>query len=199
MRGLRDEAATPSIRERLWQNTTRQLERLTRLVDELLDVARVKGATMELQRTDVELGELARVVLDRFSVHLEREHIRASIDAPRPVRGHWDRSRLEQVVTNLLGNAVKFGQGRPIEIRVRNVELGAELSVRDHGIGVAPEQQQMIFDRFQRGVSSRHYAGLGLGLYITRRIVEAHGGRLELSSALGQGSTFTVQLPVAAT
>jgi PAS domain S-box-containing protein len=197
MRGLRGTAAiTPEVGERLWENATRQLERLTRLIQELLDVARIDGARLELARADVELGELAREVLDRFSLVLERANIAATLEAPTPVRGSWDRSRLEQVLSNLLANAIKFGQGRPIEVRVRAVEdVGAELSVRDHGIGVPHEQQALIFERFQRAVSSRHYAGLGLGLYITRQLVEAHGGRLALSSPPGEGAMFTVQLP----
>jgi signal transduction histidine kinase len=175
----------------------RQLDRLARLVNELLDVASIDGARLELQRNDVELGELAGEVIERFSVELERKRIDTRLEAPLPVRGRWDRSRLEQVLSNLLANAIKFGEGKPIEVRVRESKLGAELSVRDRGIGVSAAQQSSIFDRFQRAVSSRHYAGLGLGLYITRQIVEAHGGRIDLASEEGQGATFTIHLPVA--
>ncbi|HEX8953404.1 MAG TPA: ATP-binding protein, partial [Polyangia bacterium] len=116
--------------------------------------------------------------------------------ADRPVVGFWDRTRLEQVVTNLVTNAMKFGAGQPIEIAVGAADHRASLAVTDHGIGIPPDQQALIFDRFQRGgVSSRHYAGLGLGLHIVRQIVEAHHGAIAVASTPGRGSTFTVTLP----
>jgi signal transduction histidine kinase len=107
----------------------------------------------------------------------------------------WDRSRLDQAITNLLSNAMKFGAREPIEVFVGERDGQAVLRVRDHGIGVAPEAQSRIFDRFERAVSADHYPGLGLGLYVTSRIVEAHNGRITVESRPGEGTTFTVLLP----
>jgi signal transduction histidine kinase len=112
--------------------------------------------------------------------------------------GEWDRVRLEQVVTNLLSNAAKYGSSRPVEVTVSGDGTTAVLSIRDHGIGIPPEHQSRIFERFERAVSDRHYGGLGLGLWIVRQIVEALGGSIRVESETGEGSTFTVLLPKAA-
>ncbi|RYZ45528.1 MAG: ATP-binding protein, partial [Myxococcaceae bacterium] len=110
----------------------------------------------------------------------------------------WDRPRLEQVVVNLVDNAIKYGQGRPIDIRLETRDGHAVLTVRDQGIGIAAESLPRLFGRFERAVSERHYGGLGLGLYITRTLVEAMGGTVRVESQLGQGAVFTVDLPLRA-
>ncbi|MEO6953934.1 MAG: ATP-binding protein [Polyangia bacterium] len=199
IRGLRDstDATTDeALRTRLFRNAERQVARLARLVQELLDVTRIDGGRMGLIIDDVDLCEVARDVLERFAPELQRDQIEAHLSADQPVVGRWDRTRLEQVATNLVGNAIKFGRGRPIHLTVSLVDGRGELAVRDQGIGIAHDQQTLIFERFQRAVSSRHFAGLGLGLYITRQIVESHGGTLRLQSVEGEGSSFTVRLPM---
>jgi signal transduction histidine kinase len=115
-----------------------------------------------------------------------------------PIVGRWDPSRLEQVVTNLMTNAAKFGAGKPIEIRIERSGADAQLTVTDHGIGIDPARCRHVFDRFERAVPSSRYGGLGLGLYIARSIVVAHGGTITVESELGAGSTFTVTLPCSA-
>jgi signal transduction histidine kinase len=115
-----------------------------------------------------------------------------------PVVGQWDRLRLEQVLVNLLSNAAKYGAGHPVTVTVEAVGACGRLSVADGGIGIAPEDHERIFERFERTASAQHFTGLGLGLWITRRIVEALGGTIRVKSAQGQGSTFTLELPVAA-
>jgi signal transduction histidine kinase len=97
---------------------------------------------------------------------------------------------------NLLSNAVKFGSGRPIEVAVERDQELARLTVTDHGIGIAPDQQSRIFERFERAVSSRHYGGFGIGLWVARQLVEAHGGSILVASRTGEGSRFTVSLPL---
>ena len=173
----------------------RQTRRLTALVNELLDVSRLRVGRLELRLEDLDLAELARDSIRQVEDELDRSGSRIALRAEAPATGCWDRVRLEQVVTNLLVNAVKFGEGRPIAVTVQVEADLARLAVADQGIGIPPEQQERIFGRFERAASPEHYAGFGLGLYIAREIVEAHGGRIQLDSTPGLGSTFTVELP----
>jgi signal transduction histidine kinase len=113
-----------------------------------------------------------------------------------PVRGCWDRLRVSQVVTNLLSNAVKYGGGKPVEVEFGPRADRAWLQVRDRGIGIEPGDLSQIFERFERAVSSRNYGGLGLGLYIVKRIVESHGGTIRVESTPGEGSAFVIELPL---
>ncbi|OFX24221.1 MAG: hypothetical protein A2V77_01640 [Anaeromyxobacter sp. RBG_16_69_14] len=173
----------------------RQGTRLNRLIGELLDVSRIESGRPELDLSEVDLGTIVREVAARFEPELAGARCRISIRCTGSVVGRWDASRLDQVVTNLVGNALKFGAQRPIEIDCTQEAGVARLAVRDHGIGVDPAHQARIFERFERAVSSWNYGGLGLGLYISRRIVEAHGGTINVESQLGAGSTFIVELP----
>jgi signal transduction histidine kinase len=193
---LKSGAPDPQLRAAL-DLMDRQVDRLTKLVQSLLDVARIAGGRLELQPEDVDLGELVREVAQRFAGEAEQAASRLEVltDSETPLRGRWDPTRLEQVVTNLLSNAIKYGAGKPIEIRVGGNANQVTLAIRDQGIGLSAEDAGRIFRRFERAVSSRFYGGLGLGLYITRQITEAHGGDIAVASALGEGSTFTVTLP----
>jgi signal transduction histidine kinase len=164
-------------------------------VSELLDISRIRLGRLELQPEPVELGELVRGVMEQLEEEpawVASEH---TLHVEGPVTGRWDRSRMEQVVGNLLSNAVRYGQGKPVDVTVRARDGEAWLLVRDRGIGIEPEALKRIFERFERA-ASRNFGGLGLGLYITRQIVEAHGGTISVESELGVGSTFTVKLPV---
>jgi signal transduction histidine kinase len=172
-------------------------DRLNHLVDGLLDVSRIETGRLPLALAEVDLGEVVRDVVERFEPELTRAGCPVSIRGDASVMGRWDRSRLDQVVTNLLANAVKFGLGKPIEIVLEEHAGVARLVVRDHGIGIDEDEQPRIFERFTRAVSSSNYGGLGLGLYISRCIVEAHGGRIGVLSERASGSTFTVELPCA--
>ena len=171
-----------------------QTERLARLVENLLDVARINAGQLHLDLEDLELSALARGVIERFAPQLERANCPVIVIA-EPVTGRWDRLRLDQVISNLVGNALKYGAGMPIEVRVSRLGDRARLSVKDSGIGIAVEALERIFARFERAVSVREYGGLGLGLYITRQIVEALGGTVTAASEPGKGSEFTVELP----
>ena len=173
----------------------RQGERLNRLIDELLDVSRIEIGPLPLDLRDVELGAIVRDVVERFEGDLSRVGCPVAIQGNGAISGCWDRSRIDQVVTNLLSNAVKFGAGKPIEILFGEQAGTAWLTVRDHGIGIEQAQQARIFERFARVVSIQSYGGLGLGLYVSRRVVEAHGGRLRVDSQPGSGSSFTVEIP----
>jgi PAS domain S-box-containing protein len=169
--------------------------RLTVLVDQLLDLSRISSGRLALERARVDLGALARDVVADFQEAAARAGASISLHVDGAVVGSWDGARLEQVATNLLTNALKYGSGRPIEVRVAERDGKALLSVRDQGIGIAREHQARIFERFERVVSAREYGGFGLGLWIVRQIVEAHGGAIAVESAPGVGSAFVVELP----
>lgn len=174
----------------------RQVDRLTRLVDDLLDVSRMTEGRLTIERAEVDLAALVRDVVSRFEIEATRAGCRVTLLVDGQVRGRWDPLRLEQIVVNLLSNALKFGHGKPIEIRVGCDERSALLEVCDHGIGISAEARERIFKRFERAVADRSYRGLGLGLYIVERIVAAHGGTIAVASEPGQGARFTVTLPL---
>jgi signal transduction histidine kinase len=144
----------------------------------------------------VDLVDVARQSVARLRTELFRSSSLLSMTAPAELVGSWDRSCLEQVVGNLLSNAAKFGQGKPIDLRIEREGPFARLVVQDRGIGIGPEAQKGIFDPFERAVSSRNYGGLGLGLYIVKTIVEGLGGTVTVQSGPQQGATFTVKLPI---
>jgi signal transduction histidine kinase len=173
----------------------RQGKRLTKLITDLLDVTRLSRGALDLHCEEVDLAALVGEVVARYRPELERAGCALSLQLA-PVLGEWDPMRLDQVVLNLLANAAKFGARKPIEVTVARAGDYARMTVCDHGIGVDPAQQQRIFQRFERGVSSHSYGGLGLGLYICQRIVESHKGTIGVDSRPGQGATFTVQLPL---
>ena len=176
------------------QRVLRSTNRLEHLVNELLDVARIEQGQAALRPPRWTSGRwCARWCNTSSSIWPSR--LRLSVKCPSPVVGSWDASRLEQVVTNLLANAIKFGAGQPIEVMVRDAGPAAELQMRDHGIGIPADRVPKIFDRFERAVSNTHYGGLGLGLYLARSIVESHGGSITVESRVDEGSTFTVRLP----
>ncbi|MDC0676284.1 sensor histidine kinase [Sorangium atrum] len=185
----------PQAMGRQIDRALRQAARLTRLNSELLDVSRINAARLRLDVVEVDLGEVVRDALARFKLDLARAGCAVSLRERGRVVGLWDGSRVDQIVSNLLANAIKFGAGKPVEISIGGEAGTARLSVRDHGIGIDPAHQAQIFERFERAVSDRHYGGLGLGLYISRRIAEAHGGSIRVQSALGAGATFIVELP----
>ncbi len=171
------------------EGSLRQTRKLTRLMDDLLDVTRITAGRLRLEPEEVDLGALARQVA---AVHAGA--ISISIAGDGDSTGYWDRHRLEQVLDNLISNALKYGAGKPVEVTVRPMPAAVELRVRDHGIGVAPGDRRRIFNRFERAVSGRRYGGIGLGLWIARRIVEAHQGSIRVESAPGEGATFVVEL-----
>ncbi len=173
----------------------RQAKRLNSLVEQLLDVARLGRGVLELDREEADLSEILKDVCGRFGASLSNAGCILTLSAPAPVRGRWDRMRMEQVITNLLSNAIKFAHSSTIDAGVEADADTARLFVRDRGVGIPPDDQERIFERFERAAASRHFGGLGLGLYITRQIVEAHGGTIRVMSTQGQGSTFIVKLP----
>jgi len=185
---------TPGRLEAKIDRIARQVTRLTTLVNGLFDVLRITQSRMTLACEEVDLAEVVRDVIAQTQDLLQIAESPIALRAD-PVVGFWDRARIETVVSNLLSNAAKFGAHKPIEVSVTAANGGARLVVADHGIGIAPEAQRRIFRKFERAVPVEHYGGFGLGLWIVRQIIEAHGGGIQIDSRLGEGSTFTVELP----
>ncbi|XYH97360.1 AAA family ATPase [Sorangium sp. So ce1128] len=174
----------------------RQIARLGHLVNELLDVTRLNAGRLTLARSPVDLAALTLEVAERMSQQLADARCGIQLELDEPVVGRWDPSRMEQVLINLLSNAMKYGAGGPIHVVVRGQPDRALLLVRDHGMGIVEADQARIFERFERAVSVRNFGGLGLGLYIVRWIVTSHGGTVRVESKPGAGATFIVELPL---
>jgi PAS domain S-box-containing protein len=174
------------------------VDRLDRLLEQLLDITRIRAGRLTLRR---EQTDLQTIVVDCTTALKEEAKALGScirLQGADSVIGNWDAARIHQVVLNLLSNAIKYGAGLPIEITVSSMNSRvARLQVKDSGIGITEEMQQKVFERFQRATSQNHVSGLGLGLYIARQIVELHGGNIKVESELGKGSIFIVELPIA--
>lgn len=181
----------------LLQDSDRQIKRLSMLIETVLDMSRIQDGTLSLNREKTDLVDLVRTVITHFSHQLAAGKCAILLEADQPVFGLWDSIRLEELIVNLLTNAMKYGKGKPIKIRVRETQGKAFLEVQDQGIGIATKDRERIFERFERAVSLREFGGLGIGLYIAHQIALAHGGNIRISSKLGKGSTFVVELPLA--
>lgn len=178
------------------EKTDSELKRLERLIEDLLNVTRISAGSLELDLQELDLSALVRETVDRHEAAARKAKCEVHTRLEPGVVGIWDHARLEQVVVNLLTNAIKYGAGKPIEVSVEKLDGYARFSVRDHGIGIAKEAQASIFERFGRVAPIQHYGGLGLGLYISHEFVAAHGGHITVESEPGQGSTFSVDLPL---
>jgi signal transduction histidine kinase len=175
--------------------TRRQVDRLAALVATLIDVSRITSGRVQLSRQLADLVEVIRSVAERFGEELARSGSELRFERGAPIWGDFDVSRIDQVLSNLLSNAIRYGRGRPIAVGAASERDTARFWVEDHGIGIAPEHQTRIFQRFERAAPSTNYAGLGLGLWISRQLVEAMGGTLSLRSTVDTGSVFTVEIP----
>ncbi|QSQ28532.1 PAS domain-containing sensor histidine kinase [Pyxidicoccus parkwayensis] len=188
----------PALSEQLAPRTQvleRQLSRLGGLVNTLLDVSRLAAGKLSLEPREMDLAQLVRQMADAFAEEFKKAGSELTLHVDGPLQGTWDPLRVEQVLVNLLSNAAKYGAGRPVEVSLVGEGHTAVLAVKDHGIGISEDGMSRLFGKFERAVSERHYGGLGLGLYITRQIVEAMGGSITVRSAQGQGSTFILRLP----
>ena len=192
---LAEEAGSPTLHERV-AKATLALKRLGLLIDSLVDVTRLTGAPPRLRREQLDLAALVREVVEGAAPMLRGARCNVELGGDAQVRGRWDRLRLEQIANNLLSNACKYGAGQPIAIRVERAGERARLSVRDHGVGIAREDQARIFERFERARAKPHAWGLGLGLWIAQQAVAAHGGTIYVASEPGHGATFVVELPL---
>jgi signal transduction histidine kinase len=195
LRARRGNAALAETLAPLLESFRKQTRRLSRLVDDMLDISRIHAGKLVLRRSRMDLAELARDVIGRVWPQVGGAGAGMTLEAPLPVVGEWDADRLEQALTNLLTNAARYGQGKPVHVSVRRDGTDAVMEVGDEGQGIAPEDQERIFGKFERAVNRNEVAGLGLGLFIVQNIVGLHGGSVDVKSTVGQGSVFTVRLP----
>lgn len=198
VRNRSDPARLVEMFEPRLENAHDQVKWLCELVDELLDVTRLHAGHLDLRTERADLLTLARDSIERCESLLTEAGCVVRFEA-ESVWGTWDAARIEQVLVNLLTNAAKYGAGKPVHIKVTGADGRAVLQVRDAGIGLAADELGRVFGAFERTDAARNYGGLGLGLYISRQIVEAHGGAIHVQSdGPGRGSTFTVELPARA-
>ncbi len=192
-----DDAYSKQRVDRLSEQTIKALSRLERLIDEMLDISRIRTGKLTLQKEKVDLVQLTKDLLKR----MEYQFIEANVSPPqlsfkKSPCGFWDPLRIEQVLTNLLTNALRYGNGGRVEVGIDERERTAHFWVKDHGIGISIEDQKKIFEKYERVRNASEVSGLGLGLFIAHQIVKSHGGQFFLESEMGRGSTFSVSLPL---
>lgn len=174
----------------------RQIRSMIRLLDDMLDVSRVRTGKLAMSPAPFDLAELGRRVVEAIGEQAANTGVAVTLQAPEHLPLEGDEFRVEQVINNLLTNALRYGRGKPVAVTVGSRAGEAFVSVRDQGMGIAAEDQERVFQQFERAEGAAQVAGLGLGLYIARQIAEAHRGRLEVSSAPGEGSDFVLTLPL---
>lgn len=195
----KSEAITGHELTRQLEPALRQLDRMVTLVQNLLDVTRIRTRRFVIDPEPCDFVEITREVVSELTDQVRMSGSSLELEtycdeAP----GDWDRTRVEQVIANLVSNAAKYGSGKPIVVSLSQVDGEVALTVKDQGTGIAAADQARIFDPFERAASTYRAQSLGLGLYIVREIVKAHGGSIQVDSVPGQGSSFTVRLPAAA-
>jgi PAS domain S-box-containing protein len=188
------EGLDPRIRTRL-ERACRSGDRLVTLVDTLLDVSRITTGSLTLVPGAFDLTVAVQEVVDRFREHAARAHSPVTVRSSGPILGSWDRLRIEQVVTNILVNALKYASGTPVDIMLTGNDGEATIRIADGGPGIPESEWERIFRRFERAAPMRNFGGLGLGLYVARQIVEAHGGTIELAPGRARGAEFVIRLP----
>lgn len=178
------------------ESVEQQTDRLSKMITDLSNVSLITTGRMKLEPKKGDLSEIVKGVIERVPVTMHRADYPIAFHADSAISGMWDRLRIEQVVINILSNAIKYGENRPIEITVQKKGGNAVIQIKDHGAGIPHDLQKRIFERFERGAAKKGSTGLGVGLYICHQIVTAHGGEIRLKSKPGTGSTFAIHLPL---
>jgi signal transduction histidine kinase len=196
--GLKDVHFGPDTEEilKIVNSSDRNLDRLSNLVDDLLDISQIESGNLKLELKKVNLSNLISDVVENFRPQMIEENCVVELELEDNVVGLWNKYRLEQILTNLLINSIKYGAGKTVKVSLYRKDNWAVFSVKDHGIGISIKNQLRIFERFERVNTSHNIKGIGFGLYICKQIVDQHKGRIEVESKLGEGATFLVSLPI---
>lgn len=188
---------TPAMIAKMVDQTERQLDRLSRLVNEMLDLSRINLGKLTIEKNPTALSELITDIVERMQGHMDAAACKVCLQIEQGIHGNFDSYRLEQVLSNLLSNAARYARGKSVVVALHAENADwVNLSVIDEGIGVRKEDQERIFQRFERAATIDEGSGLGLGLFVVKQIVEAHGGTVSLESEFGKGSKFIVRLPL---
>lgn len=188
-------AIKPEQFEAMVRRDERQIKAMIRLIDDMLDVSRMRSGQLSIRPGQVQLMDLLERVVSDLSLQAGATGCKLSLQEHPPVEGCWDEFRIEQVVVNLLTNALRYGGGQPVEVSVHYANDTVRIDVRDEGKGIAESDLERIFEPYERGARNGEPKGLGLGLYISRQLAISHGGELRVTSKPGEGSTFSLVLP----
>ena len=188
-------AFAPEKLPKMVARDARQIRSMVRLIDDMLVVSRISSGKLSIRREPVDLAALVRRVAEDLAPGPDQ--IRVQVQDDTQIEGFWDGFRVEQIVVNLISNALRYGEGKPVDISLAKTRNSAVIEVRDHGIGIGAKDQERIFDAFERVMHQDRTGGLGLGLFITKQLVDAHGGAITLQSQPGHGALFSVTLPLA--
>jgi len=191
-------AFAPQQMEAMVQRDERQIKSMIRLIDDMLDVSRMRSGKLSIRPANVELMSLLERVVSDLSLQAATTGSSLTLRPHDPVSGCWDEFRVEQVIVNLLTNALRYGGGQPVEVNVEQIGECVQINVRDGGKGIAPADLERIFEPYERGARNGEPKGLGLGLYISRQLAMSHSGELRVTSSAGEGSTFSLVLPCSA-
>ncbi len=181
----------------LMSGISRDLTRIHRLIEELHEASLMSFGQLPLRVETFDLGLLVQNVLKSFEPILQQHDCQVHFNRAGNITGNWDRAKLEQVFTHLLTNAIKFGRQCPISVEIESIDDSVLVRIQDEGVGISEKDQKRLFERYNRTAPWKEFGGIGLSLYVTKRIVEMHGGNILVESALGKGTTFTVKLPLA--
>lgn len=181
---------------KMLESLEHQTKRLSKIISELFNISIMTSGNLALERENCDLETIVQQVLNDFEARFIKEGYTVIFQKKESVKGFWDKVRIEQAVSNLVSNAIKYGAKKPIEVRVKKHGNYGEILIEDHGIGISKKKQKEIFGLFERGVSPEDYKGLGVGLYITEQIVKAHNGLISVDSELSEGTKFIIKLPL---
>jgi signal transduction histidine kinase len=187
---------TPEHLQKMLSRSERQLKSIMRLIEDMLDVSRIKNGKLSIQPQAANLSLLVRQLAEDLTPVAKEAEVEFVLQIDNEVEGHWDGFRIEQIIINLLTNAVRYGKGKPVHVSLVKEGEHAVIKVADQGVGIAEHEQKKIFEAFERSADNEVKAGLGLGLYISRKLAEAHAGEISVVSQKNQGSTFILRLPL---
>lgn len=189
-------AFTPEELQKMLGRGERQLKSMIRLIEDMLDVSRIKNGKLSIKPGDTHLSALVQRIAEDLTPLAKEAGTGFELALEADINGYWDAFRIEQIIINLMTNAVRYGKGQPVHVSLKMDGGMACIQVTDQGIGIAEHELKNIFEAFERGGDNEVKAGLGLGLYISRKLAEAHGGEISVSSQKDAGSTFTLRIPL---